>query len=373
MQTAHTASPDSQPNQDQPNQDTIGDPVEIFRKYLVSEWTRQKTPYGLDGALADAAVSEPGDTGRIFLNAGFTAWVAYFLASTGESHYEGRLVQLQAIEAFNLLPIEERELGAKRVAETVPHATVTNAIDKMLRDPKRRRLLSPTSDQESPEQPSSTSPARSISFNVEPLPNPTQRYTTANLDPSQNDIHLASGLQQQVLSAASLQGTADLFPEYMSDAIRVDPVEGDGTTCWKTAVTMSFPYSGKVDCLMSLAIRETKVEYIAMALFKVHVDVDPAARARQVVLEHGVRLVPNPEITLQGVQKEAIIKVLGAEIYEAIKASRVCEEEQQQKPTRATRCVSMIIPSNPHLGAIINLNLSLKGGSRVRDKLYYNK
>lgn len=155
----------------------------------------------------------------------------------------------------------------------------------------------------------------------------------------------------------------------MSGAIRRDPIEGDGMTCWKAAVTMTFPYLGKVDCLMSLAIKETKVEHIAMALFNVHVDVEPAVQARQVVLQHGVRLMPNPEITLQGVRDEAIPKLLGAEIHEAIKASRVCQEELQQG-TRATRCVSMIIPSNPDVGAIINLNLGLKEGSRVRDKLY---
>lgn len=136
MRTAHTTSPGPQPNQH-----IITDPVEIFRKHLVSEWTRKKTPYGLDGALAKATDSGPDDTDRIFLNAGFPAWVAYFLATNGESHYEGRQAQLQAIGAFNQLPTEERMLGAKRVAETVPHATVRNAIDKMLQEPKRRRKL----------------------------------------------------------------------------------------------------------------------------------------------------------------------------------------------------------------------------------------
>jgi len=132
---------------------------------------------------------------------------------------------------------------------------------------------------------------------------------------------------------------------------------------------MAFPYVGKVDCLMSLAIKETKVEHIAMALFNVHVEVESAVHARQVVMQDGVRLMPNPEITLQGVQSEGIKKLLGPDIYDAIKASRVCQEELQQG-TRATRCVSMIIPSNPSVGAVINLNLGLKEGSLVKNKLY---
>ncbi|KAF5127132.1 hypothetical protein E5D57_008060 [Metarhizium anisopliae] len=363
----------------------IEEPVEIFRKYLTSEWTRKKTPYGLDAALAKAADSESDATERVFLSTGFTAWLAYFLASTGEGHYEGRYAQLQAIAAFNQLPVEERKAAAKRVAETVPHDTVRHAIGKMLQEPKRRRelpiyfyipsltresgLLSPTGDHESRIQSYSTSPTHSISSSAGLLPSPTQQDTTANLDNSQTDISLTSDLQQQVLSHASLQGTADIFPEYMSGAIRRDLMESDGSSCWRAAVTMTFPYLGKVDCLMSLAIRETKVEHSAMALFNVHVDVESAVQARQVVLQHGVRLTPNPEITLQGVRDEAIQNLLGLEIYEAIKSSRVFQEELQQG-TRATRCVSMIIPGNPNIGAVINLNLGLKEGSRIRNKLY---
>jgi hypothetical protein len=187
-----------------------------------------------------------------------------------------------------------------------------------------------------------------------------------NLDNSHDDINRTSDLQQ-VLSQASLQGTAEVFPEYMSGAIRRDV---DATTGWKAAITMTFPYLGKVDCLMGLAIKENKVQHIAMALFNVHVEFEPAVPARQIVLPHGVRLMPSSEIILQGVQIEAIISLLGTEIYEAIKGSRVYQEELQQG-VRATRCVSMIMSSNHDDGAVINLNMGLKEGSRVRDKLYY--
>lgn len=145
-------------------------------------------------------------------------------------------------------------------------------------------------------------------------------------------------------------------------------MERDGITSWKAAVTMAFPYVGKDDCIMSLAITESKVQYVAMILFNVHVEVESAVQARQVVLHDGVTLT-SPEITLQGVYHEAIKKLFGHEIYEAIKVSRVCQEERQ-KGTRATRCVSMIIPSDPGVGAVINLNLGLREGAEIRDKLY---
>ncbi|KIW37736.1 uncharacterized protein PV06_09732 [Exophiala oligosperma] len=366
---ADTETPESEETLLQQSKGVIEDTAQIFCRYLLSDWSRKKTPYGLDGALAEASTAGPDVTTRIFLTAGFSAWIAYFLASTGEGHYEGRHAQLQAITTFNQLSIEERTLVAKRVAETVPHPTVKHAIDKMLQEPKRRRLLSQTSDREVRAQPNLTSPVHSLDSAAVSLLSPTRRNLTPVPDLSQNVIGLNSSQHQQVLSHASLQGTADLFPEYMSGAIRRDAIQINGITRWKAAVTMAFPYVGKVDSLMSLAIKETKVEHIAMALFNVHVEVESAVQARQVVMQDGVRLMPNPEITLLGVQSEAIKKLFGLDIYNAIKASRVFQEELEQG-TRATRCVSMIIPSNPRFEAIINLNLGLKEGSLVKNKLY---
>ncbi|KAF1999574.1 hypothetical protein P154DRAFT_523132 [Amniculicola lignicola CBS 123094] len=140
------ACPDSIEAYSEPDEYVIEDSIQIFRKYLVSEWTRTKTPYGLDAALAKATTSGPDCTERIFLNAGFKAWLAYFLATPGEGHFEGRQAQVEAMAVFQNHSIKDRRLTAERVAKIIPHSTVQAAISKMLQEPKRRRLLPPTKD-----------------------------------------------------------------------------------------------------------------------------------------------------------------------------------------------------------------------------------
>jgi hypothetical protein len=153
----------------------------------------------------------------------------------------------------------------------------------------------------------------------------------------------------------------------MCSAIRRDTVQSEGSTCLKAAVTMDFPFNGLVDCLMSLAISPSKVEYLAMALFGVHVE--SAGQVRYVVLKEGLKIIPNPDMTLKGTRDDAIISVLGKEIYEGIRASRMRGKELEEG-NRITECVSMMLTSRPDEGAIINLSLGLKGGSRIQSKLY---
>jgi hypothetical protein len=160
---------------------------------------------------------------------------------------------------------------------------------------------------------------------------------------------------------------ADVFDEYMCSAIRKDAVQSGGTIYLKAAVTMNFPPRGLVDCLMSLEIHQSKIEHLAMALFKAHVE--SVGQVRYVVLKEGVRLIPNPEITLKGVLGEAIIDVFGSEIHGAIAASRMRKKELEEG-NRVTECVSMIFTSTPGEGAIINLSLGLKGGVQIQNKLY---
>jgi hypothetical protein len=122
---------------------------------------------------------------------------------------------------------------------------------------------------------------------------------------------------------------------------------------------MDFPFRGLVDCLMSLAIHQSKVEYLAMALFKVHVE--SVGQVRYVVLKEGVRLIPSSEIALKGVLDKAIIRVFGPEIHGAITASRMRKKELEEG-NHATEYVSMILTSSSSEGAIINLSLDLKAG-----------
>jgi len=153
----------------------------------------------------------------------------------------------------------------------------------------------------------------------------------------------------------------------MCDAIRRVNIENDGITSLKAAVTLDFPLWGLVDCLMSLDVRERNVEQLAMALFSVQVE--SVGHARYVILPGGVRLTPNPEVTLKGVLDEAIIHVFGSEIHGAITACRMRKKELEEG-SPVTECVSMILTGSPDEGAIINLSLGLKGGAQIRKKLY---
>jgi hypothetical protein len=130
---------------------------------------------------------------------------------------------------------------------------------------------------------------------------------------------------------------------------------------------MDFPFDGLVDCLMSLAIHQNKVEYLAFALFNVHVESE--GQVRHVMLNEGVKLIPNPEMTLKGARDDAILRILGPEIHEAIKTSRMRKKELEEG-NHVTECVSMIFTNRSDEGAVINLSLGLKGGAQIQNKLY---
>lgn len=172
-------------------------------------------------------------------------------------------------------------------------------------------------------------------------------------------------LQHIILEKASVEGLADVFGPYLCGAIRRDTVDNGASL--KAAVTMDFPLDGLVDCLKSLAIQQNKVEYLAFALFNVHVESE--GRVRYVMLNEGAKLIPNPEMTLKGARDDAILRILGVEIHEAIKTSRMRKKELEEG-NLVTECVSMIFTDRSDEGAVINLSLGLKGGAQIQNKLY---
>jgi hypothetical protein len=116
---------------------------------------------------------------------------------------------------------------------------------------------------------------------------------------------------------------------------------------------------------MSLEIRESSVEWLALALFNAKVSL--INQVRHVALNEGIKLViPSPEVTLKGVPDEAIINIFGPEIHGAINESPIRKRELEDG-TRVTECVSMILTRN---GAIINLALGLDAGVKIQHKLY---
>ncbi|ORY01892.1 hypothetical protein BCR34DRAFT_89943 [Clohesyomyces aquaticus] len=179
---------------------------------------------------------------------------------------------------------------------------------------------------------------------------------------SSNDPTLLATQEQLVLGKASLQGIPKVFNEYMCNAIRRVSVGNDS----KAAITMVFPrWVGPVDCLMSLDICTRDVEQLTMALFGVKVEW--IEQVLHVVLENGMVLTTETsEVTLKGVEDEAIDKVFGSEIHQAITECGVRRRESTEGK-HVTECVSMILTRN---GAIISLSLGLEGALQIEKKLY---
>ena len=228
-------------------------------------------------------------------------------------------------------------------------------------------LLKPAAKSDAePQQNSSAAHPNSIGQTIVPAPRENETSPEATPDVFVHTQTLQSS-PHLVLEKASLQGIGDVFDNYMCGAIRRDTVRSGERAYFKAAVTMDFPFDGLVDCLMSLAIHQSKVGYLAMALFKVHVEL--VGQVRYVIAKEGAKLIPNPEMTLKGAQDDAIIRVFGPEIYGAIKTSRMREKELEEG-NLVTECVSMIITSRSDEGAIINLSLGLKGGAQIQNKLY---
>jgi hypothetical protein len=152
-----------------------------------------------------------------------------------------------------------------------------------------------------------------------------------------------------------------VFPLYMCGAVSK---LGD-----RANLTMTFPAdeSGKIDCLMSLVILPNKVQHIARELFGTNLEID--GNIWYVIQENGGRLLPGPELHLQGAQDKAINKLLGNNVSSAIKGSPIRREEVREA-ILATSCVTLIITRSPQEGAVLNLNLEIGEGFRIKRTLF---
>ena len=166
--------------------------------------------------------------------------------------------------------------------------------------------------------------------------------------------------EQETVSSPLTSRLPTIFPQYTCGIIR--------RTGYKASITMAFPYSLGVDCLLSLSILSNKVEYLAMKLFGVHIETE--GEFRYVVFQKdGVRLLPRPALAIQGACDETISMLLGPEVSNAISVSPVRKEEIKQA-ILATRCVTMSITNNSHEDCVLTLNLGQDEGYKIRKTLF---
>ncbi|KAI7970694.1 hypothetical protein EIK77_000849 [Talaromyces pinophilus] len=161
---------------------------------------------------------------------------------------------------------------------------------------------------------------------------------------------------------ASLEGISRVFKQRLCDEIRRVNVQGE----LKAAVTTAFPtWAGPIDCLISLEVSKSSVDWLALALFGVQVKLIDGIQ--HFITKSGFSLVvPHTEATMKGAPDEAIDDVFGLEILTAI-AENPIRKRELEMGMLVTECVSMILVEN---GAIINLALNLHRGAKIQEKLY---
>jgi hypothetical protein len=133
------------------------------------------------------------------------------------------------------------------------------------------------------------------------------------------------------------------------------------------AVTMSFPYQGLVDCVMSMTLDQNKVADVAKTLFKV--DIKSDGQRRYLMLQNGIKLYPTTELTLKGANAEDIAQGFGAQICDIMSASYMRRIELQDG-NQSTDCISMILTNDQTKAAVLSLLLDLKGATEICRRLY---
>lgn len=163
------------------------------------------------------------------------------------------------------------------------------------------------------------------------------------------------------ISHPTTERLSPVFPLYLCGAISK---LGD-----RANLTMTFPAdeSGRIDCLMSLVISSNKVQHVARELFGTNLEIN--ANIWYVIQENGGKLLPGPELHLQGAQDVGINKLLGTSVSSAIEGSPIRREEVREA-ILATSRVTLIITRLPQEGAVLNLNLEIGEGFRIKRALF---
>jgi hypothetical protein len=201
------------------------------------------------------------------------------------------------------------------------------------------------------------------------MPSAEPEDATIIIEPSSIPISLprqmpdVTGVATQTVSNPKAMLLATKFPQYLCSAV---------TKYGDTAVvTMAFPSqlsSSRIACLLSLSILPNKVQHFAKELYRINLESD--GDFRSIVQDNGVRIIPNGDLVLQGVQdKAAMLALLGSEASDGIEKSPQREEEVRQGII-ATSCVTLRITGRSREVGILNLNLGLEKGFQWRDELF---
>ncbi|KAI1860407.1 hypothetical protein JX265_009806 [Neoarthrinium moseri] len=357
-----------------PSDDDI---IGLFRQSYAAPWDRQRTPRGLDGAHGQATANPGSVEGILLASGGFTAWCMYHLLANGETHYEGRQNCRQIINSFNQKTAEECKNLALRIKNEVliDRTIKTHMAGYEERLAKRRR------------KPLHIAVSRigSNSFegiddsNTPSPPRPPSSPTRASVEASGNLEHpsavqIAKRTEDHTLpfQNPSALNVGKIFPEYMTDAIFMMETGNADTNkaVYEASITMTFPDSPirKQDCVMSMIIKHTKLEYLARRLFGAHTETE--GEFRYLRLESGGQAWPGPELWLRRCQHEAVTLVFGKAIGKAIETSEFRISEINSGRLNTTECVTLSMPQRRDHNAMLNLVLNLSQAHQIRKMLF---
>lgn len=320
--------------------------IEALTQCLAEKQTTDKAPPGLDKAL-ESLSSDP--ISCVFLDAGFWAWYAYFVAT---DRVEGLKESASQLSSSTL------EHVAAEVSKVNAHASLTRRIQHVFfhsdRSPKRCRLLR-SNNVEPPSLPESVSP------DLNPRPPKRSRLERVQQSPSPQpdatkflDLHFMNRdimIQEEVSDALPHRGASRqdtglarpnetcklpafdinpqyqyawpkaknlpfVFPHYMCTII---VKSGDDAS-----IMLSFP-SDPTLCRLVLDISATAVQHLAKELFDAHIRDENGRRC--VVLEHGTTMDINSSMTLRGATGVPLDKLFGQMVGQAIRLSPQRMEE----------------------------------------------
>ncbi|KAK1975588.1 hypothetical protein LZ30DRAFT_605288 [Colletotrichum cereale] len=118
---------------------------------------------------------------------------------------------------------------------------------------------------------------------------------------------------------------------------------------------------------MAIEIRANKIDHIASELFGAHLETN--AETRCLCLPGGTTVLPNPSITLSGCRMDAIPLMFGPEIYEAVIAGPMYQDDAHQF-LQHTAAVTMLVSQQSAEHAILFLSLGLMEGTFIANRLY---
>lgn len=379
--------------------------ITTLTAYLQSNY--QRVPKGAEKALAGISELKETTTERIlFDHGGKQAWLAFYCVTK----FSRKASERTTIDSFHRLSVESQKEVARRVGHSPKHPSIATVIDKLS---KRRPRKSPNQhysisdhgfliDRRKPQnltEPTASSVSSSCAT-PPPILNETQIIPTTIPDhSSSNDVqhdsriaiaYLVNSPSHATLSPAlnetqiipitipehsssndverievhdhtSQQGIAEVFNKDLCDVIGRDTVQCGGITLLKAAVTMSFSRWGTEDCVMTLVILESKVEYLAKSLF--------AHCVGALVFPGGARALTYPAIVLKGVAADVIMRVFGSEIYTAIMTSCMRAEELTNG-IGIPQGVSMILPVGSSGPVVMELILEAFRAIQIGQKIF---